>query len=230
MKYRYLILNILLCSVFAQLKATGYYFYVQFKNKDNTSYSLSNPSAYLTQRALNRRAYFNVPIDSTDLPVNQGYVSQIQSLNATVHSKTKWLNGVTVILTDSSKINDIKNLSFVKFVQFTGKTNISGVLVPRQKFPKETLSTNYGYGATQINQLNGSVLHDNGYRGQGMLIAVIDGGYNSANTNPGFDSLRNEGRLLGVKNLVGPNVSVYTEATHGNNVLSLWRETFQTLM
>lgn len=220
MKIKYLVLNVLLFSSFIQINAVGYYFYVQFKDKNNTTYSLSNPSAFLSQRALDRRTFFNVAIDSTDLPVNQSYISQIQALNVPIHSRTKWINGVTVVLSDSSKITDVQNLSCVKFVQFTGRTNDAGSLISRQKFPRETSTTNYGYATTQINQINGSVLHDNNYRGQGMVIAVIDAGFYNANNNPGFDSLRNEGRLLGVKNFVDPNISVYNEHSHGSNVLS----------
>lgn len=204
-----------------QTKAVGYYFYVQFKDKNGTSYSLSNPSVYLSQRALDRRNFFNIAIDSTDLPVNESYVSQIQSLNLTIHSRTKWLNGITVSTSDSALITPVNNLNFVKSVTFTGKTNTSGFLVSKPKFAKENVSTtNYGSAATQINQLNGAILHDNGFRGQGMIIAVIDAGFYNANINVGFDSLRNEGRLLGVKNFVNSSISVYTENSHGANVLS----------
>jgi hypothetical protein len=41
-------------------------------------------------------------------------------------------------------------------------------------------------------------MHDLGFRGQNMTIAVIDAGFLQADVNPVFDSLRNEGRILGV--------------------------------
>ncbi|VBB44685.1 Peptidase S8 and S53 subtilisin kexin sedolisin [uncultured Paludibacter sp.] len=220
MKNKYAIFLIVFLSCFLYTKAVGYYFYIQFKDKNGTPYTLNNPSAYLTQRALDRRTFFDVAIDSTDLPVNQSYVAQIQALNLTIHCRTKWMNGITVTTGDSSLIIPVQNLSFVKFVQYTGKTNASGSLISRRKLIQETATTDYGAAATQINQLNGAILHDNGYRGQGIHIAVIDAGFNNANTNPGFDSLRSEGRLLGVKNFVNPSVSVYAENAHGSNVLS----------
>lgn len=105
-------------------------------------------------------------------------------------------------------------LSFVKFVQFTGKTNASGSLLPK-KVESKTDATNYGSAAFQINQLNGAVLHNNGYRGQGMVIAVIDAGFYNVNNNIGFDSLRN-GRLLGTKDFANSSSlsNVYNEDSH----------------
>ena len=97
------LLFVFLLVVSASIKAqtTSYYFYVQFANKNNSPYSLSNPSAYLSARAIARRAAFNLTCDSTDLPVNPAYVSQIENLGVHVHCASKWMNGVTVKLTDS---------------------------------------------------------------------------------------------------------------------------------
>ncbi|MGC3979131.1 MAG: S8 family serine peptidase [Paludibacteraceae bacterium] len=220
MKLKYLLPIALLFSVFIDIQATDYYFYVQFKDKNNTPYSLSNPSVYLSQRALERRTFFNVAIDSTDLPVNPNYISQISSLNIPIHCRTKWLNGVTVALSDSSLMSAVRLLSFVKFTQFTGKTNELGSLLPPKKTPTETNNTDYGSAASQINQLNGAILHNSGYRGQGIQIAVIDVGFQNVNINPGFDSLRNEGRLLGTKDFVNPQSNIFTEGSHGAHVLS----------
>lgn len=220
MRNRYSILAIALLMCFLDIKGVGYYFYVQLKDKNNTPYSLSAPSAYLSQRALERRTFFQIAIDSTDLPVNQSYISQIEATNVKVHCTSKWINGVTVTTSDSSLITAVQNLNFVKFVQFTGKTGISGSLISRQKFPHETVNTDYGQAVTQINQLNGAVLHNNGYRGEGMQIAVIDAGFYNVDINAGFDSLRNEGRLLGTKDFVNPQSNIYAENSHGANVLS----------
>ncbi len=216
---KYHLLILLLICAFSEITAVNYYYYVQFKDKNNSPYSVGNPSAYLSQRALDRRAFFKIPIDNTDLPVNPDYVAQVANF-VTVHARTKWLNGVTVQTTDPNQINRVKNLECVSFVELTGQTTASGSLAPRQKLPQQTNDTHYGSAATQINQLHGAILHNNGYRGQGIQVAVIDGGFLNVNTNPGLDSLRNEGRLLGTKNFVSPQVDVFTEAIHGANVLS----------
>ena len=219
MRKKYVLFIAVILCFFTESKAVSYYYYVQFKDKNNSPYSLSNPLAYLSQRALDRRAFFNIPIDKTDLPVNPDYVAQVANF-VIVHARTKWLNGVTVQTTDPNQINLVRNLECVSFVELTAQTNTSGSLISRQKLPQQTTDTNYGSATTQINQLKGAVLHNNSYRGQGIHIAVIDAGFNSANTNPGFDSLRTEGRLLGTKNFVAPQVDVFTQNIHGANVLS----------
>ena len=53
---------------------------VTLKNKGASPYSFSNPQAYLSQRALDRRSKQNIGIDSTDLPVTPSYVNQIQNV------------------------------------------------------------------------------------------------------------------------------------------------------
>jgi len=53
---------------------------VRLKNKGATSFSLANPSAYLSQRAIDRRTRYNIPVDSSDIPVPSSYITQIQNI------------------------------------------------------------------------------------------------------------------------------------------------------
>jgi len=63
-------------------------------------------------------------------------------------------------------------------------------------------------------------LHNEGYRGKGIQIAVIDAGFMNVNINPAFDSLRIQGRLLGTKDFINPTSDIYSEDAHGAMVLS----------
>jgi len=214
------LLFVFLLVVSASIKAqtTSYYFYVQFANKNNSPYSLSNPSAYLSAQAIARRAAFNIACDSTDLPVNPSYLQQIENFGIPVHNTSKWMNGATVLLTDSSKMSQVRVLSFVKFVEYTGEL-IGPVQTPSQKAAKK-ITFDYGTAATQINQLNGASLHNEGFRGKGIIIGVIDAGFTNVDINPCFDSLRLQGRLLGIKDIINPNSNIYSEDMHGAMVLS----------
>ncbi|MDD4991050.1 MAG: S8 family peptidase [Paludibacter sp.] len=198
---------------------TGYFFYVQFANKNNSPYSLSNPSAYLSQRAIDRRQTFGISIDSTDLPVNPAYISQIENLGMHVHCVSKWMNGATVLLADTTKMSLVRVLPFVTKVQYTGMR--AAALPVSKKMKAETTSFNYGTAATQINQVNGAYLHNAGYTGRNIVVGVLDAGFYNANINPAFDSLRLQGRLLGTKDVAEPNSNVYTLDAHGANVLSI---------
>ena len=197
---------------------TSFYFYVQLKDKNNTTYSLSRPAEFLSQRAIDRRSAYGLACDSTDLPVNQSYLQQIKNLGIPVHSWSKWMNGTTVLLTDSSKMSQVRGLPFVKFVEYTGKL-IGPVLSPKGKSSVKS-TFNYGIAAGQINQLNGTGLHTEGFRGKGMQVGVIDAGFLNVNVNPCFDSLRLQGRLLGTKDIIYPASNIYGEDGHGAMVLS----------
>src|SRR5215831_1689338 len=87
---------------------------VRFKDKNGTPYTFSNPLAYLSQRAIDRRTHYGIVIDSTDLPVNAGYITQIKNVpNVTVLNVSKWFNAVTIQTTDANALSTINGFSFV---------------------------------------------------------------------------------------------------------------------
>jgi len=216
---KFIFWGLLMMVVSMQISAaTNYYFYIQLADKNNTPYTLSNPSAFLSEKAIARRMLRAPIIDSTDLPIDPSYLSQIQNLGILIHSKSRWLNGVTALLADSSKMSAVRALPFVKFVQYTGKTTtMSGVGAAKVK---QVVNFDYGAANLQISQLSGKYLHNAGYRGKGITIGVLDAGYTNVNVNHAFDSLRLQGRLLGVKDIVEPMSNIYVQDTHGAHVLS----------
>ncbi|MCL1868441.1 MAG: S8 family peptidase, partial [Paludibacter sp.] len=72
-----------------------------------------------------------------------------------------------------------------------------------------------------LEQLNGKPLHDRGFRGAGITIAVIDGGFTNVDAHIAFDSLRLGGRLLGTRDFACLTNTVFARSTHGAQVLSL---------
>jgi hypothetical protein len=102
---------------------------VRLKNKGATTFTISNPSAYLSARAISRRTRYNITIDSTDLPVPSSYVTQIKNIpNVTVLNVSKWLNSVDIQTSDANAITAINALPFVQST--TGiAARISGIAV-----------------------------------------------------------------------------------------------------
>ena len=103
--------------------APGYY-YVVFKDKLNTPYSLEYPQAFLSQKSLDRRLRLGIPLLEEDLPVNPQYVqSVIDATGGTKHHVSKWFNSMTINLTslDSaqqlSAVDSIMALGFVQEVK-----------------------------------------------------------------------------------------------------------------
>src|SRR5258707_14454465 len=98
-----LIFIYLLLTSFSKAQFSRYV--IKFRDKGNNPYSLSNPSAFLSQRSVARRIKYNIPVDSIDLPVTPGYVAQVAAIpNVTVLNISKWLNGITIQTTDANAI------------------------------------------------------------------------------------------------------------------------------
>ncbi len=215
----FLILIILLVVVYTRSVSAGYYFYVQFTDKNNTPFTLSNPGEYLSLRSLARRTTFKISPDSADLPVNPAYVAQVQQKGVEIHSRSKWLNGITIITPDSSLMSQVRLLPFVRFVQFTG---LKGQVATAPKRTKgEPLTNDYGLALDQIQQLNGHLLHEKNATGKGILIGVLDAGFKNADINPAFSDIRASGRIAGNISVVNPAINVFNEHGHGADVLSV---------
>ena len=182
---------------------------IYLKDKANSPYSIDNPSAYLSQRAIDKRARFNIPITEQDLPVNPQYKQQILGLDAEMHflAVSKWMNTATLYCPDSTVVPQIEALPFVDSVMAVGNYVLHDLPVyqtPENPVPlvHNTLSTSketidYGDGLSQIALLNGIPLHEEGFRGEGMLIAVIDGGFFGIETISFYQELENSGRFYG---------------------------------
>ena len=209
-------------------------YYIQFTDKNDSPYSINHPEEFLTQRALDRRTRQGIPVVENDIPVNPQYLQGVAEKGAVLLNVTKWLNGVT-IYTDSVEILDsILALPYVADVlKLAGKKLVHS---EKKFFESETYGEldqhetvvmrsadelDYGASRHQIDQINGIPLHEMGYLGQGMVIAVLDGGFDGVQEHPVFDSLWANGRILGTRDFVYPhNQNVFTESGHGKSVLS----------
>ena len=215
-------ISALILSLFVSLAAghaqTSYYFYVQLSDKNHSPYSLLHPTEYLSERAISRRAAFGLACDSTDLPVSPLYLKQIVETGVRIHNVSKWMNGVTVLVSDSGLMNSVRKLHFVRFVEYTGR--LDGAALAPQKTKSKAQAFDYGIASTQIEQLKGKSLHNAGYRGKDIHIAVLDAGFTNVDKNPFFDSLRFQNRLLGTKDIINPNSNVFNEDSHGAMVLA----------
>ena len=196
------------------------YFWVAFTNKNDTPYLLSNPQEYLSDRAIQRRMNQNIVIDSLDLPVNSWYIDSVLTLDVSLVHASKWMNGIT-IATSYETLDFIKDWSFIKEVQLS-KPGIKTKSL-QNKFAEETQlidTSYYGGSVHQVGMLNGQFLHEKGFRGEGMQIAVIDAGFYKANEFPALDSLWAGGQILGTRDFVNPGSDIWTTGSHGMSVLS----------
>lgn len=197
-------------------------FWIEFTDKKDNPYSLFQPNEYLSPRAIQRRRAQGIPIEVSDLPVTPNYIYGIRDLGATVNYTSKWLNGAA-ITTDSATFQRLLKLPFVKSGEAIGYSKPTRPIYPKDKPPSKNYpkaKDRYGNAGNQIKMLNGHTLHEMGYEGNGMLVAVLDGGFTNTDIMPFFDSLRNEGRLLQGRDFVDNDYYPYESSSHGSQVLS----------
>ena len=220
-----LILLVTAMVVKAQI-ATNIY-WVQFTDKANSPYSIDNPEEYLSQRALDRRARLNIAIDEYDIPVNPQYLQAVADCGAQLLNPSKWLNGVSVATNSQAVVDAINALEFVEVVRncpnFPEAQRDKEIWLANEMKAAEKSEVSRGYygGAeVQVTQLRVNELHDMGYDGAGVYVAVLDGGFVGTPDQTCFDNMREEGRLLGIRDYVYGSMSVYSQSTHGTSCLS----------
>lgn len=224
----------LICVVFFVQEAAAapqWAFRVSFTDKTGSP-SLGNPSAFLSPRALARRSQQAVTVTDADRPVSPVYTDSVLRLTSgKMHTTSRWLNTCVVLLDDSSRIAQLNNRAFISRVECVGVFGNALHLSAPADVPVSTgqggaankgtgSPAHYGSSWNQTSLVNGDYLHDQGFTGQGQLIAVLDLGFSGADQHTGFDSLRARNGIVDQYNFVNANTSVYSRSTHGTWSLS----------
>ena len=203
-------------------------YFVQFRDKANSAFSLSNPSAFLSAKAVERRIRTGVGFDSLDIPVNANYIQQVlQQGNSNLLLKSKWFNSITVELLDTAiaaawKLQ-VEALPCVFQVKSLPSVPLEKISIHKGIQSEEGIVSDDFYGPSfrQTEMLNGHLLHQLGLNGKGMDIAVFDGGFRFADVLPAMAHLFEDGRIIETHdflNFASPNV--FDASTHGTMVLS----------
>lgn len=220
---------LLICFMLLQFKAIAQQdAWVYFNAKENVQASIDNPLTILTQQAIDRKNAHGIAIDDRDVPVNEGYIAMIKApeTGVTVYAKSKWFNAVYVRGSEVDITNLVANFSFVESVQFADNAlNSSGRFeAVNDKFEIENTDVifNYGNALNQVEMINVDALHAQDFTGDGIIIAVLDSGFNNVDTMGAFQRLRDNGDLLDGYDFVDRvnDVYAFTANDHGTKVLS----------
>jgi subtilisin family serine protease len=198
---------------------------IKFKDKNNNGYSVDKPEAFLSQRAIDRRVKYNIPVTTEDLPVTEDYIKQIKDLGFELYAVSKWMNLVVVHSTDSTLIIKAGAFDFVdtKAVErnYKKKTKLEKAKkVELVSTSDEQTTIDYGMAKNQIKMLNVHNLHNRGFFGEGIVMAILDAGFYNVDSLEGFESIRTNNQILGIKDFVERDGDVYEDASHGMQVLS----------
>lgn len=192
--------------------------------------SLNNPSGFLSPKALQRRQKQSINVDENDLPIADEYLQEIAKIGGTIVAKSKWLKTVSVHINDATLLQKYKALSFVADVKVvwakrsnvykgpSGSWNFPGSNASAA--PNITISTDisvYGPAYENIRQNKGDALHQLGFKGRNVLIAVIDAGFKDANKNAMLNNLH----IAGAKSFIYEQPDPFLMDEHGGSVLSI---------
>ena len=203
-------------------KCQMYRLYLKDKDLDHTPFSVNRPSEFLSQRSIDRRKRQGIPVDLTDLPVAPAYEKQVAEAGIEIVGKSKWNNTLLIRIHKDKELRKLEGLEFItkRKKVFQAPDSVSQRMRSNVRNGLNGWSQGdefYGAADAQLKSLNGKKLHENGYRGKGMMIAVFDGGFMNADKIPALHKIK----LAGVKDFVVPeSKSVFGEMEHGTMVLS----------
>ncbi|MBS1622598.1 MAG: S8 family peptidase [Bacteroidetes bacterium] len=208
--------------------AQTYTCYVQLRDKAGSTYDIRHPEAFLSPRALERRRLQHIPIADNDLPVSGVYIRQVTPL-CRIAATLRWTNGLLIRTDDISVISRLQALPFVTSVHILSSsgpnTRVKVLDVPsasRSVMPIVDTAL-YGSARRQTTMIHLDALHDLGYWGDGVVIAIMDAGFLNADSVTFMQRVFDEGRLLYTWNFVFDVPDVYGPPRanpHGCNTFS----------
>lgn len=197
---------------------------VLLKDKNNNSYSIEKPDDFLSQRSIERRNKQNISITQEDLPVSDMYLETLKSSGEIdVFFSTKWINGVLVEM-EEAKVDEVELYSFVKEVKYVAPNSQLTNLVENGRIAAVTKKAIEGDGEYESDSQNEFIgvdaMHRAGYKGEGILVAVFDSGFEFVDESSFFSHLFIEDKIIGTKDFIRGSSNVFQYDNHGSKVLS----------
>jgi serine protease AprX len=207
-----------------RIAENSYWFY--FTDKQNNGYSTNQPQEFLSQRSIDRRGWQYLPVDQSDLPVTKSYVDSLAALGLEVMYTSKWLNGALVSSLDKELIDTLHRLSFIDTLRWehSADDRFFPGMPQDERFDPPLPSPpayRYGFSGDQIRQVKVDFLHEKGYTGEGVLLAVLDAGFINLTTLPAFETPLANGQIHAARNFVEKYRDVYNANSHGTSVSSI---------
>jgi subtilisin family serine protease len=205
---------------------------VFFKFKPQKEYSLASPSKFLTEKAIQRRVREKFAVDSLDLPVTAAYLQGISAYSQELLYVSKWLNAA-VVVTDAAGKKNMEALPFVQkvewvakgFIAKTGNRTVPEISKKPTKNQKWAIEESYREAAAYDfqNELLGiPAMHQAGFTGKGITVAVFDSGFPGLEKATPFAHVFTNKRIVGQLNVVRPWIKeVFRDHEHGTQVASL---------
>ncbi len=208
------------CFLHGQEPAYPFYYRVYLRDKGENNMHNYRAADLLSARAIARRQKAGIQApDIYDVPVSRNYLNQISLLGLKLHSTSKWMNSAlckSLTEFDVSRLLTLPFVASVKIVKTPGKK--TGHNDKLDFHINQAGPIPYDRPLTMI---NGQLLHESGYDGKGILIAILDGGFINVDNISSLVNLRSRNGIMATYDFVNNNKSVYNASAHGTAVLSV---------
>ncbi len=148
--------------------------------------AMTDQQAALSAKTQARRAARRIApgiLDERDLPVAAEYIAAIRNTGTQVRFESRWINAVSVTAT-ADQLRAIDALPFVERTQSLARA-ARRIPMPVEPAPVEFStprgadpSAFYGPSYPQLLQINAVAAHNAGYTGQGVIVGILDTGFN----------------------------------------------------
>ena len=217
----FFILTGLIISYSSFGQVNRYMIFFSDKEGESYPYSINNPSEFLTGKSIERRAKQGIGIEESDLPVHPKYITNLRDLGIEVYFTSRWMNAA-LVQTSQSDVFNLEAHVYVDSVALiaegerlsTSKIAIE-ISTPFEAPPSVTSNT-----SLQLSMLQADVMHAEGIKGQGMLIAVLDDGFLGVNRFQPFQHLWDDDQIVATKDFVENSGNVFRLGDHGTSVFS----------
>jgi serine protease AprX len=194
---------------------------VFFKDKEGSAYSVTSPIQFLSAKAIDRRTNQGILVNEQDIPVSQNYIDNVRNAGASILFRTRWMNGVLVQCSQSAK-EQVAMLNCVKSIELVAPGAKPASATGRKKSNKDTNEDGKPLNTGQLATLGIDKMHEAGYHGEQIHIAMFDSGFEGVDVNDEFGHLFAEGRLTSDSyDFVHKSPAVFHYDDHGARAFSL---------
>ncbi len=204
----------------SRLNAQDNRYILFFTDKEGTPYSIDRPEEFLSERAIERRIKQNLEVTESDLPVVPAYIEGVNALGVRVWYTSNWFN-LGLVQVPPSLAERLVQESYIDSVALVAEgerlTNVMSDFIWPTSFttPSSNRTTEDQNGLLGVEEM-----HAAGYKGQNIMMAVFDGGFQGTNLSSVFQHIFENEQLLDYHDYVSYGKDVFTYDDHGTSVFS----------
>ena len=175
-------------------------FFTDKQVENKSGFDRSASSINFSEKVLNRRAKAGLnQVVFADLPVPASYIQSIVNLGAKYRRTSKWQNAASfeIPLGKLSEAAALPYVAEIRPVAVTMRQPIPQIDLQKEKFAPErhTLDDlHYGNSLAQLVQIGVVNMHNKGFHGEGITLAILDTGFRKS--HEAFAAHYAEGRVL----------------------------------